>query len=74
MSSMCSALNCSSVMHFLDATGLAVALRRSRAQHLARLRDELDLPTIVLPYLFVRDHGLRVTRMVAEALAAELDS
>lgn len=58
----------------LDATGLAVALRRSRAEHLARLRDELDLPTIILPYLFVRDHGLRVTRMVAEALAAELDS
>jgi hypothetical protein len=25
-----------------------------------------------VPYLFVRDHGLRVTRMVAEALAEEL--
>ena len=25
-----------------------------------------------LPYLFVRDHGLRVTRMVAEALGQEL--
>lgn len=58
----------------LHATGLAVALRRSRAEHLARLRAELDLPMIILPNQFVRDHGLRVTRMVAEALAAELDS
>ncbi|MFO7590098.1 MAG: ArsA family ATPase [Acidimicrobiia bacterium] len=58
----------------LGATGLAVALRRSRAVHLARLREELDLPTIILPYLFVRDHGLRVTRMVAEALAEEVGS
>ena len=58
----------------LDATGLAVALRRSRAVHLARLRDELDLPMVNLPYLFVRDHGLRVTRMLADALAAEVGS
>ena len=58
----------------LDATGLAVALRRSRAVHLTRLREELDLPTINLPYLFVRDHGLRVTRMIADALAAEVGS
>jgi len=56
----------------LEATGLAVALRRSRAGHLARLRDELDLPMINLPYLFVRDHGLRVTHMVADAIAAEV--
>jgi anion-transporting ArsA/GET3 family ATPase len=56
----------------LAATRLAVALRRSRAVHLARLRDEVDLPIIYLPYLFVRDHGLRVTRMVADALGAEL--
>ncbi len=58
----------------LDGTGLAVALRRSRATHLARLRDEVDLPMINLPYLFVRDHGLRVTRMVADALASEVGS
>lgn len=56
----------------LAATRLAVALRRSRAVHLTRLRDEVDLPIIHLPYLFVRDHGLRVTRMVADALGAEL--
>lgn len=58
----------------LDSAGLAVALRRSRAVHLARLRESVDLPLLYLPYLFVRDHGLRVTRMVAEALAAELDA
>jgi anion-transporting ArsA/GET3 family ATPase len=56
----------------LDATRLAVALRRSRAVHLAHLRESVDVPLVYLPYLFVRDHGLRVTRMVAEHLAAEL--
>ena len=56
----------------LDATRLAVALRRSRAVHLAHLRETIDVPLVYLPYLFVRDHGLRVTRMVAEHLAAEL--
>jgi len=56
----------------LDATRLAVSLRRSRSVHLAELRDAVDLPLLYLPYLFVRDHGLRVTRMVAEHLAEEL--
>jgi anion-transporting ArsA/GET3 family ATPase len=56
----------------LDATRLAVALRRSRAVHLAHLREAIDVPLLYLPYLFVRDHGLRVTRVVAEHLAAEL--
>jgi anion-transporting ArsA/GET3 family ATPase len=56
----------------LDAARLAVSLRRSRSVHLTRLRDEVDLPLLLLPYLFVRDHGLRVTRMVADALAQEL--
>jgi len=56
----------------LDAARLAVSMRRSRSVHLTRLRDEVDLPLLLLPYLFVRDHGLRVTRMVAEALGQEL--
>lgn len=56
----------------LDAARLAVSMRRSRAPHLAHLRDEVDLPLLLLPYLFVRDHGLRVTRMVADALGQEL--
>jgi hypothetical protein len=56
----------------LDAARLAVSLRRGRSAHLTRLREEVDLPLLLLPYLFVRDHGLRVTRMVAEALGQEL--
>jgi anion-transporting ArsA/GET3 family ATPase len=56
----------------LEASRLAVALRRSRATHLSRLRQAIDLPLVYLPYLFVRDHGLRVTHMVAEHLAEEV--
>jgi anion-transporting ArsA/GET3 family ATPase len=56
----------------LDAARLAVSMRRSRSVHLSELRDAVDLPLLLLPYLFVRDHGLRVTRMVAEALGQEL--
>lgn len=56
----------------LDGARLAVALRRTRAGHLARLREEVDLPMLYVPYLFVRDQGLRVTRMVSDALGEEL--
>jgi anion-transporting ArsA/GET3 family ATPase len=56
----------------LDAARLAVALRRGRSSHLMRLRDQVDLPVLLLPYLFVRDHGLRVTHMVAGELGQEL--
>jgi hypothetical protein len=56
----------------LDAARLAVSLRRTRSAHLAELRAAVDLPLLYLPYLFVRDHGLRVTRMVADRLGEEL--
>jgi len=56
----------------LDAARLAVSLRRTRATHLERLRAEVDLPMLYLPYLFTRSHGLRVTRMMADALDEEL--
>ena len=56
----------------LDGARLAVALRRSRAAHLDELRSEVDLPLIYLPYLFTRSHGLRVTRLLADALDEEL--
>jgi anion-transporting ArsA/GET3 family ATPase len=58
----------------LSAARLAVTLRRSRAAHLERLRDALapEMPLLYVPYLFARTHGLRSTRVVAEALAAEL--
>jgi hypothetical protein len=56
----------------LDAARLAVSLRRTRAAHLTELRSAVDLPMLYLPYLFVRDHGLRVTHMVADRLGEEL--
>jgi anion-transporting ArsA/GET3 family ATPase len=58
----------------LEAARLAVTLRRTRAAHLDTLRREVDpaVPLLYLPYLFARSHGLRSTRQVADALAAEL--
>jgi anion-transporting ArsA/GET3 family ATPase len=56
----------------LEGARLAVSLRRTRAVHLNRLRASLDAPLAYLPYLFVRSHGRRVTRMVADALGEEL--
>jgi anion-transporting ArsA/GET3 family ATPase len=58
----------------LDAASLAVARRRARAAHLDRLRTSLavDVPVVYLPELFIRHHGVRATRQLAEALAAEL--
>jgi anion-transporting ArsA/GET3 family ATPase len=56
----------------LEAARLAVSLRRTRAAHLAELREAVELPTLYLPYLFVRDEGLRVTKMLADSLAQEL--
>jgi anion-transporting ArsA/GET3 family ATPase len=58
----------------LDAADLAVTLRRTRAEHITRLRDELptNLLLLYVPYLFTRSHGVRATRNVAESLAAEL--
>ncbi|MDQ6784284.1 MAG: AAA family ATPase [Actinomycetota bacterium] len=58
----------------LDAARLTVTLRRSRTEHLERLRDEIGgaVPLLYVPYLFFRSHGLRATRQVVDALAAEL--
>lgn len=62
------------VTPLLDAAELAVTLRRTRAGHLARLRNELpaDLPLLYVPYLFQRSHGLRATRQIAGHLGEEL--
>jgi anion-transporting ArsA/GET3 family ATPase len=57
----------------LDGAELAVKLRRTRAEHLKRLREGLpDTPMLYVPYLFQRTHGVRATRQIAESLAAEL--
>jgi anion-transporting ArsA/GET3 family ATPase len=62
------------VQPVLDAAELAVRLRRTRAGHLARLRDGLAQGTNLLyvPELFTRHHGVRATQLVAEALGEEL--
>ncbi|HUQ40311.1 MAG TPA: ArsA-related P-loop ATPase [Acidimicrobiales bacterium] len=58
----------------LRAARLAVTLRRTRAEHLAHLRAAVDpgIPLLYVPYLFLRSHGLRSARHVAEAIGAEL--
>ncbi len=62
------------VHQLLDGAQLAVTLRRTRAQHLSRLRDELPVgtPLLYVPYLFQRSHGARATTQVAAHLSAEL--
>jgi hypothetical protein len=49
-------------------------MRRTRAGHIDRLRKSIkeQVPLLFVPYLFVRTHGLRTTRQVAEALSAEI--
>ena len=58
----------------IDAGRLAVALRRSAAAHIRRLRDSLGAraPMLYLPDLFIRTPGRRTVSLVADALAAEL--
>lgn len=57
----------------LDAAELAVNLRRSRAGHLQRLRDELPgTELLYVPYLFQRSHGVRATHRIAGNLGEEL--
>jgi anion-transporting ArsA/GET3 family ATPase len=56
------------------AARLAVTLRRTRAEHLERLRSSVasSVPILYLPYLFARAHGLRSTHQMAAALGDEL--
>ena len=58
----------------MDAARLAISLRRSRSEHLERLRRELPagMPLSYVPYLFTRSHGVRTTRQVADFLGQEL--
>jgi anion-transporting ArsA/GET3 family ATPase len=63
------------VERVLDAAELAVTLRRTRVEHLNRLRSALDrsVELLYVPELFARHHGIRATHQVADALGAELD-
>ncbi len=56
----------------IEAAELAISMRRSRVARLTRLRAEVDLPMLYVPYLFSRSQGRRETEMVADALTAEL--
>ena len=66
----------------LDAARLMVKMRRARAAHIERLRQAVSVsapggtpaPLLYVPYLFLRSYGLRSTRQIAAALAAELES
>jgi anion-transporting ArsA/GET3 family ATPase len=66
----------------LDAARLMVKMRRARTAHIEHLRESVGVsaPTgtaaslLYLPYLFLRSYGLRSTRQIAAALAAELES
>ena len=62
------------VLPVLEGAELAVTLRRTRAEHITRLRSELpaDVPLLYVPYQFMRAHGLRATHTIADALGAEL--
>jgi anion-transporting ArsA/GET3 family ATPase len=62
----------SAAMAVLNAGRLATDLRRGRAEHLAELREAVDLPMMYVPELFLRSEGRRVTRRIADALADEL--
>jgi anion-transporting ArsA/GET3 family ATPase len=57
-----------------DGAELAVKLRRTRAEHLATLREGLPpgVELVYVPELFQRTHGVRATRQIAESLGAEL--
>jgi anion-transporting ArsA/GET3 family ATPase len=63
-----------SLKPLVDAARLTVTMRRSRTEHLERLRDAIDpgIPMLYMPYLFFRAHGLRATHQIADALSAEL--
>jgi anion-transporting ArsA/GET3 family ATPase len=58
----------------LAGAELAGTPRRTRAEHITRLRSELPggVPLYYVPYLFTRTHGVRATHNVADALGAEL--
>jgi hypothetical protein len=58
----------------IQAARLTVTTRRSRTEHLERLRQAIDpsIPLLYMPYLFFRAHGLRATHQLADALSAEL--
>ena len=64
----------SRVADVFEGARLAVELRRSRSEHLERLRAEIDpaIGMLFLAYQFGSLHGLRMTATLAQALSEEL--
>ncbi len=57
----------------LDAARLAVTLRRTRVEHLDRLREGMaGTPILYVPELFNRAMGFRALSQVSDALSSEL--
>lgn len=56
----------------LAGARLAVMLRRARVEHLDDLRRAVDLPLLYLPYQFGGLSGVRMVRVLAQALGEEL--
>ncbi len=56
----------------LAGARLAVTLRRTRAEHLDRLRAAVTSPLLFVPYQFGGQQGVRTTRRIAESLGEEL--
>jgi anion-transporting ArsA/GET3 family ATPase len=58
----------------LDAAALAADLRRLQAEHLAHLAGEVgDVPLLYVPERFDRLGGLAATKLIADALAQEVE-
>lgn len=56
----------------LEAAHITEARRRIGGEHLARLREQSDLPMLMVPELFTRATGRRVVSLIADALAEEI--
>lgn len=59
----------------LRGADLALHLRSAQSRQLDELRADLDptIPVYHVPELFLRQHGLRATHLMADALATELE-
>ena len=58
------------VEHLARAAHFVVRRRRLQAEQLDRLAERLDLPQVVLPFLFSSDIGRAELEVLADALTA----
>jgi len=64
----------SEVEHLARAARFVTRRRRLQEEQLARLAERLDLPQVVLPFLFSADIGPGELEVLAEALTAGVDA